>query len=274
MGIFDRLFGSRTGRPSAAAAGLTVTIELVASAPGELALVGGLGLPPGRLVLSERGDDPVAWVSDATGDHAALWAQLAGRFPQTGLWPVLATGLDDGDLSRPWFDGELMGPDPAAEEQDALDVLSAGSDAAAPVEEEDQSRDYRLHGLAAATRSPGPVTVTVPTDPTGLLLVPATRPADVPRALGWMGPTNYDLAGADQTAVLRSWEDRFGGVLVGLGFDTMQLAVASPPTDPAQSELLAREHYAFCPDNVDQGVGSLEEYVPMVMAPEWWFWWD
>ena len=54
----------------------------------------------------------------------------------------------------------------------------------------------------------------------------------------------------------------------------MQLVVAAPPTDPVQAELLAREHYAFCPDNVDQGVGSLEDYVPLVMSSEWYFWWD
>ena len=89
-----------------------------------------------------------------------------------------------------------------------------------------------------------------------------------------MGPANYDFGGSDQSTVLRSWEDRFGAVLVGMGFDVMQLIVAAPPTDPVQAELLAREHYAFCPDNIDQGVGSLEDYVPLVMGNEWYFWWD
>ena len=118
------------------------------------------------------------------------------------------------------------------------------------------------------------MTLTVPTSPAGLLLVPVRRPADVPQALGWWGPANYDLSGADQSAVLRSWEDRFGAALVGLSFDVMRLAVSDPPTDPAQCDLLAREHYAFCPDNVDQGVGSLEDYTPVVSEDEWWFWWD
>ena len=44
--------------------------------------------------------------------------------------------------------------------------------------------------------------------------------------------------------------------------------MAAPPSDPVQAELLAREHYAFCPDNIDQGVGSLEDYVPLVMGQE------
>ena len=267
MGIFDRLLGTRGEQPS------EVTLDLVAAAPGDLDTVAGLGLPPGRPVVPEGGDAPIAWVTDAIGDHAALWARLAGEFPGTGLWPVLANGLGDGDLSRPWFDGELAGPDPA-EPGDVLAFLGHASDAAAWVDEGEEDRDYRLRVLAAPTRLPGPVTITVPTAPTGLLLVPVTRPADVPRALGWMGPANYDFGGSDQSTVLRSWEDRFGAVLVGMGFDVVQLVVAAPPTDPAQAELLAREHYAFCPDNVDQGVGSLEDYVPLVMSSEWYFWWD
>ena len=59
-----------------------------------------------------------------------------------------------------------------------------------------------------------------------------------------------------------------------MGFDVMQLVVSAPPADPAHAELLAREHYASCPDNVEQGVGSVEDYVPLVMGHEWYFWWD
>ena len=169
MGIFDRLLGTRGEQPS------EVTLDLVAAAPGDLDTVAGLGLPPGRPVVPEAGDVPIAWVSDAIGDYAALWARLAGEFPDTGLWPVLANGLGDGDLSRPWFDGELAGPDPA-EPGDVLAFLGHASDAAAWVDEGEEDRDYRLRGLAAPTRSPGPVTITVPSAPTGLLLVPVTRP--------------------------------------------------------------------------------------------------
>jgi hypothetical protein len=38
---------------------------------------------------------------------------------------------------------------------------------------------------------------------------------------------------------------------------------------------IAAEHYAFCPDNVDQGVGSIGEYAEsLVDADLWPFWWD
>jgi hypothetical protein len=227
----------------------TVTLDPTAPRLGDLSRLDGLGLPSGRLVVPEAGGDAVAWVSDQVGEHAGTWARLAVRFPETGWWPLLANGLAEGDLSRPWHGGELGGPD-TSEARDVVEVL------------------------ATATRSPGPVTLPVPVGTTGLLLVPVTRPADVPRALGWYGPANHDLSGSDVAAVLGSWEDRFGAVLVGMGFDVLHVAVAAPPSDPDQLALLAQEHYAFCPDNVDQGVGSLEAYAPLLAEREWWFWWD
>ena len=193
----------------------------------------GLSLPPGRpVVAAEAGGVEVAWVTESVGDHGELWARLAQDFPRTGLWPLLANGLDDGDLSRPWFDGELTGPAPSGPEPTAREVLERGSADAADDPAEEEPRDHGLRDLATATREVGPVTLTLPTGPAGLLLVPVRRPADVPRALGWWGPANYDLSGADQTAVLRSWEDRFGAVLLGLSFDVMHLAVERPAHRP------------------------------------------
>jgi hypothetical protein len=38
---------------------------------------------------------------------------------------------------------------------------------------------------------------------------------------------------------------------------------------------MAAEHYAFCPDNIDQGPGSIEDYAPgLVNLDRWDFWWD
>lgn len=68
-----------------------------------------------------------------------------------------------------------------------------------------------------------------PAEPFGLALVPVTRPADTPAAIGWWGPTNHDLGGGELSAVLQSWEDRFGVVLTSLGFDTLGVDVVAPP---------------------------------------------
>ncbi|MCV7068680.1 DUF4253 domain-containing protein, partial [Mycolicibacterium farcinogenes] len=107
-----------------------------------------------------------------------------------------------------------------------------------------------------------------------LLLVAVARPADVPAALGWWGGTNYCLSGADFSAVLRSWEDRFGAVLISIGFDTMTVQVGRRPVSAEQFDALLREHYAFCPDNINQGLPP-EVFRDGPAEWDFWnFWWD
>ncbi len=77
------------------------------------------------------------------------------------------------------------------------------------------------------------------------------------------------------SAILDTWEDRFDAYLVGLGFDTVTLIVGRPPADLGAANEIAAEHLAFCPDNIFQGVGTIQEYAPMLVdAHRWDFWWD
>jgi hypothetical protein len=62
-------------------------------------------------------------------------------------------------------------------------------------------------------------------------------------------PPHQDLVGL--SAVLRSWEERFGATLVWIGGFTLVLAVADPPRTREESERVAAEHFAFCHDQVD-----------------------
>jgi len=98
--------------------------------------------------------------------------------------------------------------------------------------------------------------------------------SDVPAALGWWGGTNYALSGADFSAVLQSWEDRFGTVLVSIGFDTMTVQVGRRPESEQQLDALLREHYAFCPDNIDQGMKPDAFRLGLAEWGYWNFWWD
>ncbi len=79
-----------------------------------------------------------------------------------------------------------------------------------------------------------------------LALVPARRSADIPAAIGWSGPVNYEGDVARLCAVLRSWEDQLGIRVVALTFDQLVLSVAAPPTTAAEAEAVAAEHFAFC----------------------------
>lgn len=277
-------FGAATDWPGARASqdGMrVVSVALAARSerPGDLAGLAALDLPAGRAVRPDGDPEaaPVAWVTEDIADHFELWARLVRTFPETGLWPVIASGME-GQLRRPWFDGELGGredPAPDAEEvlrQRVSDVTELQQDYGVPEPEEAWKVEWA--GLALGGVVGSSVELRCPAEPFGLALVPVTRPADVPAAIGWWGPTNHDLGAGELSAVLRSWEDRFGAVLTSMGFDTLELAVAAPPTDDDAAHRLAREHHALCPDNIDQGAGDIETYVAMVASPEWYFWWD
>jgi len=258
--------------------------------PSATPVVGGIQLPPGKLVAPHpdyaTGPEkaPVLWITeDEPEDVPALWERLARAFPSTGLWPLILSSLD-GDEERPWLGGELDSPSPidGGPDQAGL-ILSARWGNAVPEEDEEpeELRPFgrKFPGLAAASPA-NPVDREAPSDVASTMdgrlgLVSVLRPADCRAVLGWMGPVNtHDDMGAF-SAVLRSWEDRYGAYLVGLGFDTASLGVQRPPTDLSLATHIAAEHLAFCSDNIYQGSGSLAAYAKeLVGSPLWAFWWD
>jgi Domain of unknown function (DUF4253) len=105
-------------------------------------------------------------------------------------------------------------------------------------------------------------------------LVPVRRAAGALVATGWTGAINYFDQVAPLAAVVRSWEDRFGARVVGLGGATALLSVAAPPVTVAHALQVAAEHLICCPDNV-MGVGTLAEYAEQIRGQTTWsFWWD
>jgi hypothetical protein len=93
--------------------------------------------------------------------------------------------------------------------------------------------------------------------------------------MGWNGAANVQPSAAPLTAVLRSWEDRFGATVLHVGFDTLDLLVRRPVTTEQAALAVAAEHFAFCADNVYQGAGSIREYAAELPgAGRWSFWWD
>jgi hypothetical protein len=80
-------------------------------------------------------------------------------------------------------------------------------------------------------------------EPEPARFVRVTRPADVPAALGWLG-AGPDPVGV--SAVLRSWEERFGALLVAITADELRFAVAVPPRTRHECLAVAAEHVALC----------------------------
>jgi hypothetical protein len=96
----------------------------------------------------------------------------------------------------------------------------------------------------------------------------------IPAYLRW-GGWNECPAAEYHVAAMRGWRDRYGAELVGMSDDTINLRVASRPKTREEALALAREHYIYCADIIDQGFPSYSALAAYLMANDWWyFWWD
>lgn len=232
------------------------------------------------------------WVTDEVVPAAGLaWAALAAQFSSTGLWPLLLHGLYDGS-GRPWGSGELEPvPEVEIDDLDPHEVLedgwfgslvpirnpwAPGTGPLAPFGPE-------FPGLAPAQPLADEELVADPAGSALLGLVSCRRPADAIGVAGWLGAINRRTP-AEVSAVLRSWEDRFGAIPVGLGFATLTLVVSRPPITRDDALRVAAEVAALCPDALWQPE-SLPPYVERECSLEsisrelvcdslWRLWWD
>ncbi len=239
-----------------------------------------------------RPPQAVAWATDrAQRQPGGAWSRLSHKAPATGLQPILLRGLDAGDTTRPWDDGEFSDPQDAAaiDEIDVGRLLQSWYEGAAPEQEEyDEDEECRamlapfglqFPGLAAALDQQLDAELTERalrqyTGDARIGLVPAGRPADVLTRLGWGGACN-NRASAEISAVLRSWEDRFGARLLEVGFADIRLLVSRPPQTLEAALPVAAEHVAFCDEAASRGLNWVSGIAAaLVSNPFWDFWWD
>lgn len=245
-------------------------------------------------------------------DLRAVYAQLVDEFPTRGFWPVLTHQQTHNQGYYPWVTGDLVEPSTDLIFTDLHPFYShAGADfferpkgidpeqlSDADWEEEqfwsgrnfpDNSDELKAAFFASLTEKhrttdyleiPEPNLDPIPAslgldDLVALLITPVNRPTDVPAAVGWLGACNYDFAGFHLSSVLRSWEDRFGAVLIQLENQIMTLAVPTLQLTNQQRNLLALEHYFFCRDTID-GLDDFLLYTndECLNQNEWYFWWD
>ncbi|GIF18668.1 hypothetical protein BJ973_008373 [Actinoplanes tereljensis] len=260
-------------------------------------------LPSGRLAFETAegpAPDPLLWISDLTPEPG-VWGEVQARHGATGLWPLIL-GASRYAVGGPWTAGELD-PSLVVSRPGDHDVaaLLAGwwsvytevdndDDLLGPAEQLAITAPFEdlWPGLAApgvlkedpAVRAAEFADYLLTDD--GRLRAPrlglsaSARGADAPADLGWTGPLNYENDTAQFSAVLRSWEERFGARVVGIGSSEIYLSVAAPPTDAGHALRVAAEHFAFCPDNVWQSsTDSLVRYADAIRSQAWWsFWWD
>jgi hypothetical protein len=239
-------------------------------------------LPTGSVVWPDPGypqhqtaKRPAFWMSD-TPVTGRLWARLRAEHPTSGLWPVL---LDD--AAQPWSAGQIA-PEPVAE--------IGNYDPAAFMAEVWAEWEVPPVDLAPLGRySPGSAPPGEPLEDPGTVadrcaelltgrplgLVPVERGSDALAAMGWQGARHHNPWTAPLAAVVRSWEDRFGARVVGIGFNTLDLSVAAPPATWQHALHVAAEHATFCPEIIVQGPGSLAGHAEQIRGRDTWsFWWE
>lgn len=109
-----------------------------------------------------------------------------------------------------------------------------------------------------------------------LFEIPVKNPWEV---IAWlpMGGWNECPEASEMMEVCRYWHEQYGAVVAAVSHDTLELVVEKPVSDEEQAWKLAKEHYAFCPDRVDQGTetGTIGEVADCIsMSTVWFFWWD
>jgi Domain of unknown function (DUF4253) len=255
--------------------------------------LGPVQLPRGRQIAGFE-SEPLLWATEGpVPDAGRAWFALRRVREQTGLIPILITGLSKEEPGRPWDTGELDEPiDPRdVDTLDAATVLATcWSDSLEAPEDGEMDPDEaraiapfsaRFPGLAPASRD-RPVTAAEATELLALVgeerigLVPAERAADVLAVVGFLGTANRYGTPAEVTCVLRSWEDRFGAVLLEVGFAGIRLLVQRPPRTREAALALAAEHFALCDEcgglNAQTEVGDIADI--LLDAPVWTLWWD
>lgn len=228
------------------------------------------------------------WVSDGLLDDFERYWHAVDAFPTTELWPLLIPLDRREPIDGPhWFD-HRPGPAPTPRELDdvnASEVLAqawpgpcCSPECLAPLSEHFPGLVRRSRS-AGTTRAHGQLIWDAMNICEGIAvrmgLVHTDRPADIPALIGWAGAGSHFHGAGDVTAVLRSWEDRFGARLFFLGGDQMMLSVPAAPTTAFRAVGVAAEHRAFCPDAflrapvpfADVAAGLVDESI-------WTFYWD
>lgn len=109
-----------------------------------------------------------------------------------------------------------------------------------------------------------------------LFEIPVKYPWEV---IAWlpMGGWNECPEASEMMEICRYWYERYGAVPAVISHDELEFTVEKLEVCKENAWELAKEHYAFCPDRVDQGTrsGTIGEVADSISKSNvWYFWWD
>jgi Domain of unknown function (DUF4253) len=276
---------------------MVVSARIPAEGPVRL---GAVQLPDGRQLSDGYADPPLSllWATnEPVPDAPRMWQVLTGMHPDTGLVPILLAFLGGGHQGRPWDAGELdLRCDLAIVDRlDAASVLTHAWAGNQPTREEyERQPEFFAHwfppiGSEFPGLAPGQDQALTEAQldralswfgPARIGLVPAARPADVLALVGYNGTANGYGTPELLSAVLRSWEDRFGAALIEVGFDHIRMLVRRPPRTLPDARSVGAELHVMCDECWPPGKSAMTVLGVQGIAehtldvPIWSMWWD
>jgi Domain of unknown function (DUF4253) len=196
---------------------------------------------------------PVCWLTDAPVS-VGLWSHLRAEHHRSGLWPLLVFRGGEG---FGWYAEE----ESSLARLDPVTIMSEWWPGVVRL----STFDRRVLGIARPEEFPGLAPQSTPridpdlladetaerkvaSEPARIALVPAARSADSIGLVGWSATDYEPYAPGPLSAVLRTWEERFGARVIGVGSGTLWVSVAAPPTTLTHAVQVAAEHFSFCPE--------------------------
>lgn len=109
-------------------------------------------------------------------------------------------------------------------------------------------------------------------EPESVALYPRADEAEVMRFVGTNGD-NHGIGTDSVVAWMERLRTRHPFVLIGIAHDAVE-GRFTPAPDARQAAALAQEFYAFCPDVVTQGVGTVPKLADEIQRGILYCWWD
>lgn len=229
-----------------------------------------------------------AWRHDVPGGATALatWRALKDRHPRTGLWPILL-GSDPQVIDQLTWRLEMLNrnkpgiPDvedaPSAPELFVQWMGDPGddeylSDVPRHLAKLEQDSDAIRAKLTA--RPDEAAVRALAGDTVSIALIPAVGGWEVPALLAWSGAERDDIGGPEHLSVLHFWHDVYSADLVSIGLESMECLVGRPPDDARSAFELAVQHYAYCPELMDNLAPAMGALAATLFGRHWLFDWS
>lgn len=139
-----------------------------------------------------------------------------------------------------------------------------------------ESSEEKLTCFISFAKFDGETEETILIEETILFEIPVTNPWEV---IAWVpfGGWNDCPAAPEMMAICKRWYQQYGAIPAVISHDTMEFIVEQPVQEKQTAWELAKEHYLFCTDRLDQctKTGKLEELADHIyQSSVWYFWWD